>query len=232
MTKPLMPIVKRSLDLQAADWLLDSIIEGRLAPGKPVMETVLAEEVGLSRSTVRTALQRLSSDGLILQRPYEGWEVIPFTIDDIRYLYATRGALESLAAGLAARAVTAQGRADLAEAMDILTEAVERHQNKRAVAEADLNLHLAIARISNNKRLISYCEQMNKSILLYIVSANRRTPAQEMIQCHQALVDAICEGRAEEAQVLMAAHIAEAASRLKEDLRTDKAKAPALSRTR
>jgi DNA-binding GntR family transcriptional regulator len=163
-----MLIVKRSLDVQAAEWLLDAVLEGRLEPGKPVTEGILAQEMGLSRSTVRTALQRLCSDGLVVQRPYEGWEVLPLTASHVRDLYAVRTALETLAAKLAAKAVTARSRSDLADAMEALKRAI-RGKKKRAIAEADLNVHLAIARASGNQRLITYCEQMSKSILLYIV---------------------------------------------------------------
>lgn len=212
-----MLIVKRSLDVQAAEWLLDAVLEGRLEPGKPVTEGILAQEMGLSRSTVRTALQRLCSDGLVVQRPYEGWEVLPLTASHVRDLYAVRTALETLAAKLAAKAVTARSRSDLANAMEALKRAI-RGKKKRAIAEADLNVHLAIARASGNQRLITYCEQMNKSILLYIVSSNLRTSGAEMLRGHQELVDAVSAGHAEEAESLVASHLADAAARLKEGL--------------
>src|SRR3546814_8490069 len=77
-----MTIDKRSLDRQAADWLREAIIDGRFTSGMKLTEVGLAGEVGLSRSTVRTALQRLCADGLVIQRPYSGWEIAPLRSEE------------------------------------------------------------------------------------------------------------------------------------------------------
>jgi DNA-binding GntR family transcriptional regulator len=64
----------------------------------------------LSRGTVRAALHRLVTEGLVVQRPYAGWEVASLTSRDAWELYALRGALEALAARLAAENMDARKR--------------------------------------------------------------------------------------------------------------------------
>ncbi|TIS02924.1 MAG: GntR family transcriptional regulator, partial [Mesorhizobium sp.] len=71
----LEPATKESLDRVAANRLREALVSGRIAAGVRLTEISLAEQFGLSRGTIRAALQRLTSEGLIVQRPYTGWEV-------------------------------------------------------------------------------------------------------------------------------------------------------------
>ncbi|WP_297746619.1 GntR family transcriptional regulator [Hydrogenophaga sp.] len=61
-------IDKRSFDLQAADWIRQAVMSGELAPGARVTELALTQQIGLSRSTVRTAMQRLRRSNSSLYR--------------------------------------------------------------------------------------------------------------------------------------------------------------------
>ena len=88
------PIEKRSLNGVATDTLRQAIVTGALAPGAKLTETALANRMELSRGTVRAALHRLVSEGLVVQRPYAAWEVVSLTARDARELYTLRGALE------------------------------------------------------------------------------------------------------------------------------------------
>ena len=69
------PIEKRSLNNAAADQLRQVIVTGAVAPGVRLTEVALAVRMNLSRGTIRAALQRLVTEGLVVQRPYAGWEV-------------------------------------------------------------------------------------------------------------------------------------------------------------
>src|SRR3546814_20719104 len=96
--------------------LFRSIIDGRFTSGMKLTEVGLAGEVGLSRSTVRTALQRLCADGLVIQRPYSGWEVAPLSREDANELYTLRHCLEGMAAKLAAQNIDEPGRKEIGRA--------------------------------------------------------------------------------------------------------------------
>jgi len=66
-------IEKRSLNGAAADSLRQAIVTGIVAPGARLTEVALARQMDLSRGTVRAALHRLVTEGLVVQRPYAGW---------------------------------------------------------------------------------------------------------------------------------------------------------------
>jgi len=98
----LEPPKRQSLDRAAADSLRRAILTGAIAPGARLTEARLAEQFMLSRGTVRAALQRLVSEGLVIQRPYSGWDVLTLTIQDAWELSTLRSSLEALAGRLVA----------------------------------------------------------------------------------------------------------------------------------
>ncbi|PLC50736.1 GntR family transcriptional regulator [Pollutimonas subterranea] len=213
-----MAIDKRSLEQQAADWLRDAIIDGRFTSGMKLTEIGLATEVGLSRSTVRSALQRLGADSLVVQRPYSGWEVAPLSPEDANELYTLRHCLEGMAAKLAARNIDELGKKALLSALKELKR-VSLSNDRRAIAEADLNVHKTICMVANNKRLTAHLELLNQSILIYVMSTNlaMASPA-KLIDEHQDLVDAIVSGDVERAELLAKEHVVNAEAYIIENL--------------
>src|SRR5690606_9984578 len=89
------------------DRLRGDIVHGVLRPNEPLIETELAEQLGVSRTPIRESLQRLASDGLIVYRRRR-WYVYEHTADEIREMYEIRAAQEGYAARLAAERGTAE----------------------------------------------------------------------------------------------------------------------------
>jgi DNA-binding GntR family transcriptional regulator len=73
----LKPIQKRSAEAQATDALREQILRGGARPGSRLTEIGLSQQLGLSRSTIRTALQRLANEGLVV----EGQQMIEAALD-------------------------------------------------------------------------------------------------------------------------------------------------------
>src|SRR3546814_17456473 len=96
-----------SLADQAYQGLLAAIAEGRLKPGERVRETALAEELGISRTPIREALQRLARDGLVQLDARSGARVTELSLAAIQELYDLREILEGSTARLAALGATA-----------------------------------------------------------------------------------------------------------------------------
>ena len=78
------------------------IIDRRLAPGSPVTEAALAEQLGVSKTPVREALLRLKDIGVIEPNGRRGGRVVQLSEVSVRRAYEVRDALEPYAAGRAA----------------------------------------------------------------------------------------------------------------------------------
>lgn len=201
----LTSIDKRSFDQMAADWIRNAILSGEFTPGSKVTELGLTERIGLSRSTVRTAMQRLASDGLLVQHAYSGWEVTSLSSDDAWELYTLRCGLEGLASKLAAERIDDAGRKALLAAFEELKLAVEAN-DRREVAEADIGLHKTIVSLAKHRRLSMLHAQIIAPIHLYVLASNRAI-FDDLCAAHSQLVDAILRGDSSEAQRLACDHV-------------------------
>jgi len=84
--------------------LLDAISEGSLAPGQRITQDDIARQLAVSRQPVLQALRLLKKDGFVQDAPGRGLLVAPLDADWILHVYQVRGALDALAAQLAAQA--------------------------------------------------------------------------------------------------------------------------------
>lgn len=148
-----------STEAYVRETIRDAILTGRLSPGHRLVESSLTEEFGVSRSSVRTALGRLATEGLIDLVPNRGALVRRLRRKEIFDRYEIREQLEGLSASLAAqRLVDPERREAFRQAVTPLSETIfqvgarreENQQFHRAVAEASENLQLweAIKRVS------------------------------------------------------------------------------------
>src|ERR1700722_3194825 len=99
--------------------ILEAIIDRSLLPGQRVTQNELAERLGVSRQPVSHALHLLHRQGLITKSGRRGFEVTQLDPERIRQLYEVRGAIDALAAKLAAERAESDsaGRAQLEKAL-------------------------------------------------------------------------------------------------------------------
>lgn len=90
----------------AYEMIREGILTGVFAPGERLRQDRLAEAIGVSRIPVRSALQKLESQGLITFEPYRGAIVNTLTVAQAREIYEIRAVLESHALRKAMRAMT------------------------------------------------------------------------------------------------------------------------------
>jgi DNA-binding GntR family transcriptional regulator len=98
-------VPRNVLTAQVFERVRDLIVTGRLAPGAPIIETDVAAMLGVPRSHLRLALQRLHHAGFVVTSTigtYSRTRVAPLTTEDVRDLFAVVGAVEGLAAREAA----------------------------------------------------------------------------------------------------------------------------------
>lgn len=119
--------------------LVNAISDGSLAPGERVTQEDLAEQLNVSRSPVLQALRLLKKDGLLEDAPGRGLLVTRLEPGRIGQLYQVRGALDALAARLAA-----ERRADVPAALIEAGRQAAAGDDVRAMIEADIAFHHAI----------------------------------------------------------------------------------------
>ncbi|CAG9193203.1 GntR family transcriptional regulator [Paraburkholderia tropica] len=210
-------INKKALGHQAADWIRNAIAAGSIAPGTRLTEIGLAEQIGLSRSTVRSAMERLSGEGLLVQHPYSGWEVMSLTVKDAEDLYAVRSTLEALAARLAAENLDDAGREVLENSLAALLAAVESG-DRDAIAHADLEVHTVIVDLSGNARLSNHYAQVVDLARVYIRWTNTMHAGSldRMLRDHRELVALIVARDAAAAEKLAFEHVSRSGKSLVE----------------
>jgi len=97
---------KESLALGVFRVLRSAILDGTLEPGEWLRQESLAEELDVSQTTVRDALNQLIGDGLATRIPYRGVRVVTLSAADLEDIYAMRAVLEGMAARNAAEHIS------------------------------------------------------------------------------------------------------------------------------
>src|SRR5439155_3402873 len=203
---PSLKVHRRSLDRRAADILREEILSGRFPPGFRLVETWLAQQLHVSRGTVRAALAELAHQGLVEQVAYTKWSVPDLRAQDAWELYTLRASLEGLASHLAAEAITSAGQGELKRSFDRLVVTAREGRVAPAV-EADLALHKTIVALANHRRLSQQYESLEQQVRRYMVSSNvLMHDTGESGDQHRPLVEAILDGRPDEAEALAKQH--------------------------
>lgn len=210
-------VVKMPVEMQAADALRESIVTGSIPPGARITEIQLSDQLKLSRATIRTALHQLAAEGLIVLVPYTGWTVTSLSAHDAWELYTLRSSVERLAAELAA---TAENRKPILSAAYEALVAACRGNDADAIAEADFGLHKAIIDLTRHKRLARQYALIEQQIRMYIHSSDALIPEPDQIlDQHRPIVEAILQGRVEEAGRLSELHNIQEGGKLTDFLR-------------
>ena len=194
--------------------LLDAISDGSLAPGERITQEDIAQQLAVSRQPVLQALRLLKKDGFVQDAPGRGLQVAPLDTAAIRNIYQVRGALDALAARLAA-----QRRHRIAPEVLAAGRAAARGDDVAAMIDADLAFHRAIYDAAGNP-LIGESAQLHWRHLKRVMGA----VLQEMRQReavwdeHQSIADAIAAGDGERAARLVEDHSLQASRALAERL--------------
>lgn len=193
-----MKINKQSLEEQATDYLRDKIVKGEMDQGEKIVESTLAKDLELSRSTVRMALNTLSHEGLVIQKPYAGWHIFSLDEDDLWELYNLRVALESQAAAMAAEKASEQDKQKLRALFQEYCDLCAASPNDiQVISEADFNLHRFIVEVSGSKRMDKTYSQIANQLQSYLSMTHIDYDLSQSALSHKPMIDAICDGNAE-----------------------------------
>lgn len=194
----------------AHDVILKIILENRFRAGQVISERRLSDDLGISRTPVRAALNRLYYEGYVDMKSDVCTIVAELGIQDIIELYEIREGLECKAIELFVARKTPEEEQELVSCFEHHKAAVAAGDNALA-RDMDNELHLIIARGSKNKRLYdalsAYIALSQRSVEIGSSYAQRydRTLPQ-----HKQIVDAVISGDATESANAIRAHIIDA----------------------
>jgi DNA-binding GntR family transcriptional regulator len=191
-----------SLSQHAGERIQQAILENRLPPGSPLAEPRLAKEFGISRTALREALVRLEAEGYVVRGKGGRRRVFRMSRQDAIDIYECRGALEGLAAGLAASRAKAP---DLDRARELLLhcrEALQQGALDRVVSCSAEFHDIVLASAANAKLvgLISVLQpqlRLNRWLMLH-----HGTRDGDYITENGSLLDAIAAHQAQRAEDL------------------------------
>lgn len=194
--------------------LLDAISEGTLAPGQRITQEDIAEQLAVSRQPVLQALRLLKKDGFVQDAPGRGLLVAPLDAAWTLSVYQVRGALDALAARLAA-----QQRFRLDPKLIEQGRKAARGRNVKAMIDADAAFHDAIYAASGNPLIEQTAHQhwghLRRVMGAVLQQSGQREPVWDE---HEAVAKAIAAGDADTASRLMQEHAQQAAHNLAQRL--------------
>jgi DNA-binding GntR family transcriptional regulator len=203
--------------------LRDLIVQGLLSPGSRIIETEIASRLGVSRTPVREALQRLQQEGFVTGNPaaqQSRLTVAPLTRADVHELLNVVGALEGLGAYEAA-SLDESRRHALAVELRKINEEFHQAGKKSppehsAAYDADDRFHRRIVEANAGPRILALHDsvkpQAERYIRMYISMLTNDIGAS--VEEHEAITRGIEEGRAEIAQSAIVVNWRHAADRL------------------
>lgn len=196
--------------------LIDAISDGSLAPGQRITQDEIAHQLAVSRQPVLQALRLLKKDGFVEDAAGRGLQVAQLDADWMRKVYQVRGALDALAARLAAER---QFRID--PALLERGRAAARGDDVMAMIDADLAFHAAIYAAAGNP-LIEQSAQLHWRHLRRVMGAVLQQARQReaVWDEHAAIAAAIAAGDADGAARLIEEHGRQASDNLGERLAT------------
>jgi DNA-binding GntR family transcriptional regulator len=171
-------------------------------------ERTLSQSLGISRTPIREALNRLEQEGFIRSVPRRGMFIVRKTKQEILEIVAVWAALESMAARLITQHAT---DAEIANLRKILTAFAGPGQEPRLhideYSEANIRFHQAIVNLSKNRVLIDTME----NLFIHMRSIRRRTisdsdRANRSIIDHMNIVEALEKRQTERAEQLVRQH--------------------------
>jgi DNA-binding GntR family transcriptional regulator len=175
--------------------------------GSQLVEVALAQQLGVSRTPVRSAIKRLEAEGLVNSIPNRGAFVITPTHKEIEETFLVRAQLEIMATCLTCGRITEKQIEDLRNLINLETIVFDESNLDDYYAAND-NLHLKIAELSGNRVLYSYIKELLDRTRIFLILYDpfyklEYRPTSE----HSAIIDALAARDAEKATFAVETHI-------------------------
>ena len=189
--------------------LKQQILEDRYPPGSALAERRLAEELGMSKTPVKAALERLELEGYITIAPQQFVRVRELEISDISEQYEIRTALETYIVRRLAGRLSADHQQRLEANLNRQRELLDSETSIVDRVAADAAFHMLLAEALGNQSIFRIMSDLQDRIYRVITRVFRRTPERysASVAEHQLIADALLAGESEKAAKLVADHL-------------------------
>lgn len=166
---------KANLCQRVYDYVREEVMSLRLRPGEKITETMLVEELQISRTPIREGLRMLARDGMVTLYPNRFAAITVFSPKDIYDMGAIRVSLDVLGSRLA---VFRGSNADFSrlERLAQACSAAMEQSNFRERAQMDSDFHLALMEISGNSYLYELQKELYTRVQMYQILQFSRSP--------------------------------------------------------
>jgi len=194
----------------AYEYIKAAVMSGRLAAGERIKEELIAEAVGVSRTPIRHAMQKLAAQGFVEVLHNHGARVAAWNDADLAEITELRALLEGFGASLAARKIDETTLEVLRELCAAMAHAAARATaaDLETIAALNSRFHRTIIEAAGNRRLSETIGNLAHPLL---VQRRFRAFGQQRLQRsmahHLEIVDALAARDADWAGAVMRAHI-------------------------
>lgn len=211
---------QKTLREQIVDSIKESIGTGKLTPGEKICETKLAEDLGISRTPLREAIQTLEAEGFLKVMPRKGAVVSEFSKKDISDIYEIKATLEGLAARLATKHISGEEIKCLESMNDQLKSM--NFNGKSSVNhffKINEKFHDIFLKSSNNERLYQLnCQLMEPFKRFRLASLSIPGRFKGAISTHEKIIEAFKAGNTTKVESLVMKNVRDGGAALLEKL--------------
>ncbi len=187
--------------------LKESIIKGFLEPGTKLLENKIAEEMHVSRTPVREAMQKLVAEGFVKTTPNQTMVVTEVSPEDVKEVLQIRGVLEGLAARVAAKKIN---RLEIDKLENVVTQ-MSLHVTKEDLSsycKVDDEFHDLILNICGNKWIIQIRDNLGSFIYRFrIKSLSILGRLKCSLEEHRNIMESLKKHNSEDADRLSQIHM-------------------------
>lgn len=196
--------LRRNLVEQMHDILRERITNVKMKPGARINIQELAEEFDVSPTPIKDVLKKLSQEGLVTTKSGKGYYVISLSPEKLNEIYDLRKMFESYSLKAAMKDIPIEKLYELKKEMENLKQETNKEKKSTKFYQKDQMLHLEIIRNSNNKVMEEFYRQIYDLIK---ISQHLYEAADEPLEDHMTLVEAMLERNFTKARKALEAHI-------------------------
>lgn len=198
---------------QVYENLSHAILTQKIKPGQHLVEQPLADQLAVSRISIREAIRRLAQNGLVEIIPSKGSFVVNLTPEDVKEIYQLRSALEMIAL----KEIMVCNHPNLDPLDKIVAQMIDLEQKEDRLqgAALDNQFHRTLMNLSGLNRTARIWEQMSTQITMVIYAVSSYYPSYEgLVERHAKLVYLMRARDFKKAERYLTDHIQEGAELL------------------